>query len=94
MPTEAGETTLSEKRLFSDQLMLEMGLALVDRGLVARDQVNHLISRKALTGENLQELIAAQPHQRHRDLDEPFLHLQDAVKNYVTQSGAEQDETE
>ncbi|HVK98314.1 MAG TPA: M48 family metallopeptidase, partial [Dongiaceae bacterium] len=44
--------------------------------------------------QQLQELIAEQPHQRHRDLDEAFLHLQDAVKQYVTQANAEQANSE
>lgn len=63
--------------------LVKTGLSLISTHPATEDRI-----------ENLQELIAAQPHQRHRDLDEPFLHLQDAVKNYVTQSGAEQGETE
>lgn len=47
----------AERRLFSDQIMLELGQALVERGLVSREQVDELNARKALTGENLDRLV-------------------------------------
>ena len=46
-----------EKRFFSDGLMLEMGHALVEKGLVSRAQIDDLNSRRALTNENLDALL-------------------------------------
>ena len=40
---------------------------------------------------HLKKLIGDQPHERYRDLDEAFLHLQDAVKTYVTNQDEEEE---
>jgi len=40
---------------------------------------------------DLKKLIGEQPHERYRDLDEAFLHLQDAVKEYVTSQDEEEE---
>ena len=47
-----------DKRFFSDQLMLELGRALVDQGHIARAQLDDINSRRALTGENLDRMLA------------------------------------
>jgi type II secretory ATPase GspE/PulE/Tfp pilus assembly ATPase PilB-like protein len=50
LPTE-------EKRFFSEQLMVELSQALVERGFLSREQIDELNSRRALTGESLDRLI-------------------------------------
>ncbi len=47
----------AEKRFFSDQLMLELGLELVERSIISREQLDQLSARKALTGETLHTLL-------------------------------------
>ena len=74
-----------EKRLFSDQLMLEMGHALVDRASITRAQFDELMSRKALTGENLDQLLVKEGLVKETEVLEtlaeltniPFRHIAD-----------------
>ena len=56
MPPESTEVR-SEVRFYSPQLMLELGHALAEKGLLTRPQIDELNSRGALTGENLHTLI-------------------------------------
>ena len=53
--TEKKEIT--EQRFFSDQLMIELGQALVQDGMVTREQLDELNMRRALTGESLDRLL-------------------------------------
>lgn len=46
-----------EKRFFSEQLMLELGQTLIEKGLLAREQIEELNSRRALTGEGLDRVL-------------------------------------
>jgi type II secretory ATPase GspE/PulE/Tfp pilus assembly ATPase PilB-like protein len=48
---------VEEKRYFSEQLMVELSQALVERGLLDRAQIDELNSRRALTSESLDRLI-------------------------------------
>lgn len=58
MPTDANTAAAPrEIRFFSDQMMLEMGNRLVEKGLVTRGQVDELQNRRALTGETLDTLL-------------------------------------
>ena len=50
----SAETSL---RFFSDDLMLEVGMALVEKKLVSARQIEELNSRRALTGKSLDVLI-------------------------------------
>jgi len=56
MPPESTEAR-SEVRFYSPQLMLELGHALVEQGLLTRPQIDELNSRGALTGKNLHTII-------------------------------------
>jgi type II secretory ATPase GspE/PulE/Tfp pilus assembly ATPase PilB-like protein len=56
--TEAIPQVAREQRLFSEQLMLELGLRLVEEGRLSRTQVEELAARRALTGDNLDRMIA------------------------------------
>jgi len=56
--TETPAEAPREQRLFSEQLMLELGLRLVEEGRLSRTQVEELATRRALTGDNLDRLIA------------------------------------
>jgi type II secretory ATPase GspE/PulE/Tfp pilus assembly ATPase PilB-like protein len=84
MPTDANPASV-EKRLFSDQLMLEMGHALVDREIITRAQLDELMSRKALTGESLDKMLVKEKIAGERQVLEvlseltnmPFRHIAD-----------------
>jgi type II secretory ATPase GspE/PulE/Tfp pilus assembly ATPase PilB-like protein len=52
MQTETAQVP-REKRFFSDQLMVELGQTLVERGRLSRAQLDDLQSRRALTDETL-----------------------------------------
>jgi len=47
----------AEVRYFSEQIMLELGYALSDQGVVTRQHVDELNSRRAITGESLDRLL-------------------------------------
>jgi type II secretory ATPase GspE/PulE/Tfp pilus assembly ATPase PilB-like protein len=47
----------SERRLFTDHLMMELGRTLVERGRVSREQIDELNVRCALTGDRLDTLL-------------------------------------
>ena len=49
--------TETRKKFFSEQLMMELGQKLVEKGLLSRAQLDDLNSRKALTNENLHTLV-------------------------------------
>ncbi|MDP6848079.1 MAG: GspE/PulE family protein, partial [Kiritimatiellia bacterium] len=51
------QAPIKEARLFSEQLLIEMTQQLIDRGIVARAQIDELNSRRALTGESLDRLL-------------------------------------
>lgn len=58
MATDApAQAPAKEIRLFSEQLMLELGQVLIERGMVTRGQVDELNSRKALTGESMDAML-------------------------------------
>jgi type II secretory ATPase GspE/PulE/Tfp pilus assembly ATPase PilB-like protein len=57
MSSDPSTATVVEKRYYSDHLMLELGQALVERGLVTREQVDELNVRCALTGDRLDSLL-------------------------------------
>jgi type II secretory ATPase GspE/PulE/Tfp pilus assembly ATPase PilB-like protein len=56
MTAEAPDQS-QERRLFSEQLMLELGLRLVEKNLITRAQIEELAARRALTGEPLDRMI-------------------------------------
>jgi type II secretory ATPase GspE/PulE/Tfp pilus assembly ATPase PilB-like protein len=56
MPTE-DHTATSEKRLFTDHLMIELGQALVEHGRLTREQVNELNVRCSLSGDRFDALL-------------------------------------
>lgn len=56
MPTDAS-TPSAEIRFFSEGLMLELGLRLQDMGVVTREQLDDLNTRRALTGESLDRML-------------------------------------
>lgn len=49
--------TNAHVRFFSEELMTELGQALVDRGVVTMDQVEELNSRRTITGKTLDVLL-------------------------------------
>lgn len=50
-------TSTDEKRLYTDSLSLELTQALVERGLVAREQIEELKMRGSLTGDRLDTML-------------------------------------
>jgi len=68
MPDHESEEPLHPKRLFSDELMMELGQALVARDVVSRTQVDELDARRALTGETLDRLIINEGMAREEDV--------------------------
>jgi type II secretory ATPase GspE/PulE/Tfp pilus assembly ATPase PilB-like protein len=48
---------ITEQRFFSDQLMMELGQAVVQKDLVTREQIDQLNMRRTLTGETLDGLL-------------------------------------
>lgn len=67
MQTETTGRTV-EKRFFSDQLMLELGSALMKKGLVTRAQIDELNSRRTLTGETLDTLLISESLVKESDV--------------------------
>ncbi|MFO7870827.1 MAG: ATPase, T2SS/T4P/T4SS family [Kiritimatiellia bacterium] len=57
----------AEARLFSEQLMAELGRALADRGFVTREQIEQLNARRALTGETLHRMLVKEGLVRDSD---------------------------
>jgi len=47
----------TEKKFLTDQMMLNMGRMLVEKGMVQREQIEDLNSRQALTGETLDKML-------------------------------------
>ena len=56
MPTK-NHGVLSEKRLFTDHLMIELGQALIEQGRITRVQIDELNVRSSLTGDRLDTLL-------------------------------------
>ncbi|MEI6787285.1 MAG: ATPase, T2SS/T4P/T4SS family [bacterium] len=56
MPTDHPSSP-AETRLFTDHLMIELGLALVEHGRITREQIDELTVRCALTGDRLDTLL-------------------------------------
>lgn len=79
----------AQKRFFSDQLMLELGRILVEKGFITREQVDKLESRRALTGETLDRLLVKESLVRESDVlavladltNIPFRHIADLTIN-------------
>jgi type II secretory ATPase GspE/PulE/Tfp pilus assembly ATPase PilB-like protein len=89
MESEAADTPRTaaavEKRLHSEHLMTEMGHALVQQGLISREQLDDVNSRRALTGESLDRMLVREGVARETDVlktlsaltNVPFLHVAD-----------------
>jgi type II secretory ATPase GspE/PulE/Tfp pilus assembly ATPase PilB-like protein len=60
MSSEQRSGSAVEQRIFSDQLMLELASGLVGNGMITGEQLDHLNSRKALTGESLDRMIVGE----------------------------------
>jgi len=56
------------RRFFSDQLMMELGQALLEEQLVTRDQLTELTSRQALSGETLDQMLVKEALVREQDI--------------------------
>ena len=56
MPTDSPRRA-SERRYLSDQLMLELAQALMEKGLVDRARVDEIQARRALTGEQFDRVL-------------------------------------
>ena len=75
----------TERRFFSDQLIMEMGHALLEEQLVTRDQLTELSSRQALSGDTLDHMLVAEALVREQDVlrilskltNIPFKHIGD-----------------
>ena len=85
MSTEVQAINGGEKRLLSEQLMLDLTHLLQERGLVTRAQIDELNARRALTGEPISTLLVkesvVEEEQVLRALSEltniPFKHIAD-----------------
>ena len=85
MPTEAPADEALQPRLFSEQMMLEMGRDLVEHGLLSREQLDEINSRRALTGKPLDRMLIEESLVQETDVLEllsklsnlPFKHIGD-----------------
>lgn len=85
MQTESNDAGITEKRFFSDQLMLELSRILVEKGFVTHEQVDELNSLRALTGGNIDRLLIKESLVRESDVlailskltNIPFRHVAD-----------------
>src|SRR5690606_24845434 len=75
---EEEEKRLKEMAGDDNQDLAEATLSLISTHPATEDRIAHL-----------EKITQPKPGQRFRDLDEPFLHLQDAVKQFVTNSEQE-----
>lgn len=72
------EKRLKEMAGDDNQDLAKATLSMISTHPATEDRIAHL-----------QKLVQAQPDQQYRDLDEAFLHLQDAVKHFVTENDQE-----
>lgn len=75
---EEEEKRLKEMAGDDNQDLAKATLSIVSTHPATEDRIAHL-----------EKITQPKPGQRYRDLDEPFLHLQDAVKQFVTNSAQE-----
>jgi len=59
MPEETDKKD-QKKRFMSDQLMLELGRHLMDKGIITREQINDVNSRCAITGNSFAQLLVSE----------------------------------